>query len=39
VSRSEAAAIPGLDRVIRRADLNFDDRLDQVEYARALGLR
>jgi hypothetical protein len=39
VSRREAAAIPGLERVILRADLNFDGRLDQVEYARALGLR
>lgn len=39
VSRREAAAIPGLEQVILRADLNFDGRLDQVEYARALGLR
>jgi hypothetical protein len=39
VSRREAAAIPGLGSVIPNADLNFDGRLDQVEYARALGLR
>jgi hypothetical protein len=39
ISPREAAAVPGLDRVLRRADLNLDGRLDQVEYARALGLR
>lgn len=39
VSRREAAAVEGLARNLSRADLNFDGRLDQVEYARALGMR
>src|SRR5512138_110165 len=38
VDRTEAAALPGLERVFNRADRRPDGRLDKVEYAQALAL-
>ena len=38
VDHTEAAALPGLERVFNRADRRPDGRLDKVEYAQALAL-
>ena len=37
VDAREARAVPGLAAALARADANRDGRLDQVEFARALG--
>ena len=37
VDAREARAIPGLPAAFAQADANVDGRLDQVEFARALG--
>jgi hypothetical protein len=39
VSPAEAARVPGLSSIFERADANRDERLDRIEFRRALGLR